>query len=120
MQHVRGLKRRFLKDVSFHTNFLSDVISNGCAKQVPQQQLEMLARKVWYIPHHSMYHPWKGKLRMVFDCGADYKGVSLNPQLLQGPNLTSLLVGVLMRFRQEQVAKTADIKAIFHQVKELR
>ena len=64
-----------------------------------------------------MYHPRKGKLRVVFDCGAEYKGVSLNSQLLQGPNLTSSLVGVLMRFRQEQVAIMADIKAMFHQVK---
>lgn len=54
---------------------------------------------------------------MVFDCGAKYKGVSLNSQLLQRPNLTSSLVGVLMRFRQEQVVVMADIQAMFHQVK---
>lgn len=55
--------------------------------------------KLWYIPHHGVYRPWKGKLRVVFDCGAEYKGVSLNGQLLQGLNLTSSLVGDLMRFK---------------------
>lgn len=119
-QRVLGLKRRLQKDVHFHeeyTNFLDDVISNGYAEQVPRHQLEPCEGKVWYIPHHGVYHPRKGKLRVVFDCAAEFKGVSLNSQLLQGPNLTSSLVGVLMRFRHEPVAIMADIQAMFHQVK---
>ena len=54
---------------------------------------------------------------MVFDCGATFQGVSLNSELLQGPNLTSSLLGVLTRFRQEPVAFMGDIQAMFHQVK---
>ena len=53
---------------------------------------------------------------MVFDCGAKYHGTSLNQQLLQGPDLTNPLVGVLIRFRQEPIAMAADIEAMFHQV----
>lgn len=119
MQCVCGLKRRLQKDASFeeYNNFLADVISNGNAEEVPQHQLETPTGKVRYIPHHGVYHPRKGKLRVVFDCGAEYKGISLNIQLLQGPNLTSSLVGVLMRFRLEQVAIMVEIKAMFHQVK---
>ena len=37
--------------------------------------------------------------------------------LLQGPDLTNNLVGVLLRFRQGEVAFTADVKSMFHQVK---
>ncbi|TWW62354.1 hypothetical protein D4764_04G0010010 [Takifugu flavidus] len=37
--------------------------------------------------------------------------------LLQGLDLTSSLVGVLMRFRQEVVAVMADVEAMFHQVR---
>lgn len=54
---------------------------------------------------------------MVFDCGAAFKGMSLNHQLLQGPNFTSTLLGVLLRFRQEPVAVMGDIQSMFHQVK---
>ena len=120
LQRVRGLKRKLQKNASFHgeySNFISEVISNGYAEEVSQHQLEATRGKVWYIPHHGVYHPRKHKLRVVFDCGAEYKGVSLNNQLLQGPNLTSSLIGVLMRFRQDHVALMADIKAMFHQVK---
>lgn len=54
---------------------------------------------------------------MVFDCGEEYQGTSLNDQLLQGPNLTNSLIGVLLRFRQELVAFMTDIRAMFYQVK---
>ena len=64
-----------------------------------------------------MYHPKKHKLRVVFDCGATYQGLSLNSQLLQGPDLTNNLTGVLTRFRQGAVAFIADVEAMFHQVR---
>ena len=74
--------------------------------------------KTWFIPHHGVYHPHKpGKIRVVFDCSAKYKGKSLNDLLLKGPDLTNSLLGVLTRFRQEHVAVMADIQAMFHQVK---
>jgi len=56
-------------------------------------------------------------LRVLFDCGAKYQGTSLNNQLLQGPNLTSSLIGVLLRFRKELVAFMTDVTAMFYQVK---
>lgn len=84
---------------------------------MPEHQLERSDGKVWYIPHHGLYHPKKGSLRVVFDCGAELRGKSLNSQLLQGPYLTSCLLGVLTRFRQEPVAVMADVQSMFHQVK---
>lgn len=38
---------------------------------------------------------------------------------LQGPDLTSTLLGVITRFRQEEVAIMADVEAMFHQVRVL-
>ncbi|KAK0131615.1 hypothetical protein N1851_033674 [Merluccius polli] len=118
-QRILGLKRRFGRDEKFHreyTNFLGDVISKGYAELVPEHEIERSDGKVWYIPHHGVYHPKKGTLRVVFDCEAGYRGKSLNKELLQGPYLTSTLLGVLTRFRQEPVALMTDVKAMFHQV----
>ena len=119
-QMLLGLKRRFQRDERFHqeyASFFTDVISNGYAEKVPQHQLDGVEGKVWYIPHHGVYHPRKNTLRVVFDCAATFKGTSLNSQLLQGPNLTSSLLGVLTRFRQEPVAVMGDIQKMFYQVK---
>lgn len=54
---------------------------------------------------------------MVFDCGAAFKGTSLKQVLLQGPNFTISLLGVLLRFRLEPVAVMGDIQSMFHQVR---
>ena len=41
----------------------------------------------------------KDKIRIVFDCSAKFQGTAPNDHLLQGPDLTNTLVGVLFRFR---------------------
>ena len=41
----------------------------------------------------------------------------INKALLSGPDLTNHIVGVLLRFREEQIAVTGDIEAMYHQVK---
>ena len=97
--------------------FIDEIINKGYAEKVPQKILKTDPGKMWYIPHHSVYHPKKpDKIRVVFDCSAKFAGTSLNDQLLQGPDLTDSLVGVLIRFRQESVVFIADIKAMFYQV----
>ncbi|KAJ8381315.1 hypothetical protein SKAU_G00020930 [Synaphobranchus kaupii] len=46
-------------------------------------------------------------------------GASLNAELIQGPNLTNTLIGVLVRFRLGEVAIMVDVKKMFPQVKVL-
>ncbi len=119
-QRILGLKRRFEKDEQFHqeyTSFFTDIIGKGHAERIPQHPCECEEGRAWYIPHHGIYHPRKNTLRVVFDCGVTFKGRSLNDELLQGPNLTSSLLGVLTRFRQEPVAFMGDIQQMFYQVK---
>ncbi|KAL9965050.1 hypothetical protein ACROYT_G028777, partial [Oculina patagonica] len=69
-----------------------------------------------YVPHTGVYHPRKkDQIRVVFDCSAQFDGVSLNDFLLQGPDQMNTLLGILCRFRQERVALMTDIKSMFHQ-----
>lgn len=119
-QRAQNLKRRLIRDTSFHkeyTDFMNDILQKGYAVQLSEEEMECKDGKVWYIPHTAVYHPVKQKLRVVFDCAASYQGTSLNDRLLQGPDLTSSLIGVIIRFRQEPVAIMADVEAMFHQVK---
>ena len=50
----------------------------------------------------------------MFDCSAKFNGRSINKELLSGPDLTNQLVGVLIRFCQEQVAVIGDIESMFY------
>ena len=105
-------------------------MKNGHAKRVPPDECLLQGSsqdsksslsdkgKVWYIPHHGIYHPKKpNKIRVVFDCSAEFKNETLNKHLLQGPDLTKNFLGVLCRFRQETVAFMCDIESMFLQVR---
>ena len=53
----------FKRNEAFHdeyNEFLNNVIDKGYAEAVPQGQLRCKDRKLWYIPHHGVYHPKKG------------------------------------------------------------
>lgn len=109
--------KRYENYRSEYTEFMEDVISKGHAEVVPQAEVQRSGDKVWYIPHHGVFHPKKGNSTVFFDCGATFHGTSLNAELLQGPDLTGSLIGVLTRFRQHPVALMADIKSMFLQAR---
>lgn len=75
----------------------------------------MLTRERWYLPFFGVYHPKNpNQIRVVFDSSTQYQGLSLNSVLLKGPDLNNSLLGVLIQFRKEPVAVTADIQQMFH------
>ena len=81
------------------------------------KQINSESSVVWYLPHHSVTHPeTPDKVRVVLDCAVKYQGTSLNANVLQGPDITNSLIGVLLKLRQENFTFIADIEAMFHQV----
>lgn len=115
-QRALNLKKKLQRNQMFNED-MNDVINKGHTVKVPDEELNRSDGKVWFILHLGVYHPKKQKIRVVFDCGASYQGITLNEQLLQGPDMTSSLIGILTRFRHEQVAVMADVESMFYQVK---
>ncbi|KAM4561412.1 uncharacterized protein V3H82_015431 [Fundulus diaphanus] len=118
-QRALNLRKRFTKDADYRAEyvaFMEDIVKKGYAVQIGRAECAATEGRTWYLPHHGVRHPVKRKLRVVFDCAASFGGTSLNQHLLQGPDLTSSLVGVLTRFRQESIAVMADVEAMFYQV----
>jgi len=117
VNRLKHLKKRLKSDQNYrkdYQDFMQNIISNGHAERVPENELAINDGHTWYVPHHGVYHPKKpGKIRVVFDCSAMYKGESLNKELLQGPDLTNNLIGVLCRFRKEPVASCAMSRKCF-------
>ena len=117
-QRLSYLKRKFDKNEKFkadYIRFMEEITVKGYARK---STMTAAPGKMWYLPHHGVYHPNKpGKIRVVFDLSAEHKGTCLNKELLPGPDLTNQIIGVLLRFREEHVGVMGDIEAIFHQVK---
>ncbi|XP_013409147.1 uncharacterized protein LOC106172792 [Lingula anatina] len=114
------LKRRLQRDEKLrekYTQAVQEYIDKGHAQKIDHRNMHNNSNSVWYLPHHPVINSKKSKIRVVFDCAAKYAGVSLNDSLLQGPDLTNSLIGVLLRFRQEKIAIVADIEQMYHQVR---
>ena len=119
LHRLRLLSKRFHKDEPLFKKYssgINDLLVKGYAMKVPTKKLDKDDGSVWYIPHHPVFQEKKNKIRIVFDCAAKYKDTSINQQVLQGPDLTNKLVGVLLRFREEPVALMSDIEMMFYQV----
>ena len=119
LRRLTNLTKRFKSDARYlrlYKEFMDNLVKQCHAEEVSESELSLEDNYVWYIPHHGVFHPRKpDKLRVVFNCCATFKEHSLNAHLLQGPDLTNMLIGVLCRFRQEKVAFTCDIEQMFHQ-----
>lgn len=122
-----GLEKRMERDDNFkkgYCTFINNMLEKGyaeeCSKDTYHNEINSLyhINKIrWYLPHFSVVHPQKKKLRVVHDAAARTSGVSLNSLLFPGPALLQSLLHILFRFREGRVALTADIKEMFPQIK---
>ena len=121
LKRLYSLKSKLCKDPSLkdmYTTAVSKYIADGHARKLDPTEVSKNSPRAWYIPHQPVVNVNKpGKVRVVFDCAAQFLGKSLNGALRSGPDLVNSLAGVLLRFRQEEVALAADIEAMFHQVR---
>ena len=61
---------------------MNDMIKKGYAEKISSLEETRQDGRIWYLPHHGVYHPQKrDKIRVVFDASAEYKGEALNKHL---------------------------------------
>ena len=94
-------------------------VEKGFIRILKQEELEATKlERQWYVPHHPVENTNKsGKVRRVCNAVSKFRGVSLNDNFLTGPDLLQNLIGIIFRFREQKIAITADIEAMFLQVK---
>ncbi|XP_037572307.1 uncharacterized protein LOC119454449 [Dermacentor silvarum] len=109
---LRRTLRKNLETRERFVSFMNELFIKGHAEEAPPLHAD---EECWYLPIFGVHHPQKpDQIRVVFDSSAQHEGVSLNSVLLTGPDLTNNLVGMLIRFRQEPVAVTADVQQMFY------
>ncbi len=114
IQNERSLKKKNkLKDFNCA---LSEYLTLEHAEVVSQDELH---KPSYYLPVHGVFKQSSTttKVRPVFDGSAKTtSGFSLNDTLLPGPNLYPLIMDILIKFRNYQIAFSADIGKMFREI----
>ena len=112
---------RLQRDTKLHQKYreaMTGYLNNAYAKKISKKEADEVSRRTWYLPHCPVFNENKpNKMRIVFDAASEYDGISFNKALLTSPDLLNNLAGVLLRFRNHNIAIAADIEAIYHQVR---
>ena len=115
LSRLHSLQRTLNKNPEMKEHFVAfmeKLFENRHAEEAPPLREN---EECWYLPIFGVYHPRKpDQIRVVFDSSAQEGGISLNSVLLSGPDLNNSLLGVLLRFRKEPIALTADIQQMFY------
>ena len=122
LKRLFALEKKLEKDpelkIEVHKQ-IRDYVENGFAHIASPEELRSAdPNRVWYLPLNIVSHPKKPtKKRLVWDAAAKVGGMSLNSQLLKGPDLLVMLPRVLCTFRQRRIAFGGDIEKMFHQIR---
>ena len=97
---------------------IEKVLQNNFVRKLDQKEIDDTEDDMqWYLPHHPVKHPHTpDKVRRVCIAASKFRGISLNDKLMSGPDLLRNLVGIVFRFRENQIAITSDIESMFLQV----
>ncbi|XP_053686297.1 uncharacterized protein LOC128735839 [Sabethes cyaneus] len=122
VRRMKALEKKLDKDPELHRNVhqqIRDYVIKGYAHKATAEELaEPNRAKVWYLPLNVVLNPRKpGKVRLVWDAASTVNGVSLNSELLSGPDMLQSLPTVINRFRERRIAFGGDIQEMYHQIR---
>lgn len=91
----------------------------GSLVNSPKRNLSITKGPIHYISHNEVLKPDSKStpVRIVFNSSANYMGHILNEYWAKGSDLLNSLLGILVRFRENEVAFIGDIKKMYHTVK---
>ena len=115
---LQHLQKRLGRDQELELKYravIEDCVAKGYARKLTKDEVGTISNTTWYLPHPVTNPNKPGKVRVVFDAAARFVGTSLNEQLVRGPSLTNDLTGVSVRFREDEIAFSADVESMFYQ-----
>ncbi|XP_055527785.1 uncharacterized protein LOC129720345 [Wyeomyia smithii] len=122
LRRMKALERKLERDPALKENVCQQIVDyqeKGYAHRITKVELTQTpSSAVWYLPLNAVVNPRKpGKVRLVWDAAASVRGISLNTELLKGPDMLIPLPRVICRFRERPVAFGGDIQEMYHQIR---
>ncbi|GFU12921.1 integrase catalytic domain-containing protein [Trichonephila clavipes] len=120
-KRVKSLTRRFIRDPTLYIQYseiLKEYESQGIIERVLETE-KPTDRAVFYLPHQAVFRQESltTKMRIVFDASSHEDGQpSLNDCIWSGENLNPNIFHLIISFRLNTIAITADIECAFLQI----
>ena len=98
---------------------IEDMIERQVARKLTQTEVDNYRGPIHYISHHDVLKPDSKStpVKIVFNSSASYIGQVLNEYWAKGPDLLNNLLGILVRFRENEIGFIGDMKKMYHTVK---
>ena len=121
LKKLETTERRLMKDPASASEYdkqIKEMTELNFARKLSGEETKNHEGPVHYIAHHEVLRPEKKStpVRIVFNSSASYQGHKLNDYWLKGPDLLNNLFGVVLRFRENEVAISGDISKMYHRV----
>ena len=100
----KSLQKDPVRLKAFNDN-VKELIQNGFLREATDRDMKGGWENIWYLP------------MSFFDASCVYKGESLNKKLLKGPDLLVKILQPLLSMRMNEIAFTADVKAMFNMIR---
>ena len=101
-----------------YDNQMKEMTELNFSRKLSGVELKSYKGPVHYIAHHAVIRPDKKStpIRIVFNSSSSYQCHRLNDYWLKGPDLLNNLFGIILRFRENEVALSADISKMYHRI----
>ena len=88
------------------------------ARKLSKEEQDKYNGPVHYISHHAVMRRDKTStpVRIVFNSSSTFQGHALNDYWKKGPDLLNGIFGVVVRFREKEVALLGDISKMYHRI----
>ena len=121
IRRLENTERRLLRNPShskIYDDQIVDMFKRNVARILTQEEIESYNGPYYYLCHHEVLKAGSSTpCRIVFDSPAKFMNQCLNDYWAKGAKLVNNLVVILLRFRENKIAISGDIKKMYHAVK---
>ena len=122
MKKLEATERRLLKNPDHAAAYDLQMIEMNhlqFSRRLTEKEAREYSGPVHFISRHEVLRPESKStpVRIVFNSSAVFQGHKLNEYWMKGPDLLNDLFGVVLRFRENQVAFLGDISKMYHRIR---
>ena len=121
LKRLEGTERRLksnLDQANAYDEEMTEMVKMKFCRKLSENEVKNYKVPVHYIPHHAVIRPEKKStpVRIVLNSSSVFQGHKLNDYWMKGPDLLNNLFGVVLRFKEKEVALVGDISKLYNRI----